>query len=472
MPVSEIPISKGTFKTQNPRSLRNTEFAEDLINLILDQAGTNYDRPTLELLTMLDSIEPIGMYSFDNVVMVVTIDRRIFTVDTVGNVNNITGTSLPGEGRPVFADNGTTVFIAGGEAPLKWTPGGLTALLGGSPPDMTHIVYLDDYLIGNRRNQTERNKVIQFSDNGTTETWTGSNIFSHVADPDELQGLTVSQRELYAVGQRTIEVWQNIGTTPIPFVRAFIWEYGTGAPYSIHSKDNSVFILDQDRRILRFAGREFKRVSEGIEADIATYESVSDCVINSFTWDGSIHIFCLFPSAGKAWSLDLKNDQWTEWRGYDENGFARVRMNCLVYAKPDVFAGDFLTGKVWKFSRTEKTDAGGIFKRVRRFSNRDGGAGVRKRANLLRFNMKRNVASEFEGGVSETNPKFELRWRDDDKPFSEFRNISLGEIGEQKTYAEFRRLGVYRSRQYEFQFSDPSELSITSVETDEEVMVS
>lgn len=472
MPTAEIPINKGTFKTQNPRALRNSEFAEDFINLVLDQAGCNYDRPTLQLLTTLESIEPIGMYYFSNVIIVVTIDRKIYTVDFVGNIANITGVTLPGEGRPTFADNGTTVFIAGGEAPLKWTPGGLTELLGGSPPDMTHIIYLDDYLIGNRRNVTERNKVIQFSDNGTSETWTGSNIFSHVADPDELQGLTVSQRELYAVGEKTIEVWQNIGTSPIPFVRAFIWQYGTRAPYSIHSTDNSVFILDQDRRILRFSGREFNRTSEAIEADLATYDDVDDCVISSYTWDGSIHLFCLFPRAGKAWSLDLKNNQWTEWRGYDEMGFARVRINCLVYANQNVIAGDFLTGKIWKFSRTEKTDAEGVFKRVRKFSYRDSGLAIRKRGNLVRVNMKRNVASAFDGTVSETNPKVEMRWRDDDKPFSEFRTMSLGEIGEQRNYVEFRRTGIYRSRQYEIQCSDPAEFAMTSVETDEEAMSS
>ena len=472
MPISEIPINKGVFKTNNPRGLRNSEYAEDFINLFLDQAGVNYDRPTLQLHAMLESIEPIGMYPFNDVIVTVTIDRRIFTFDANGNVAEVTGVTLPGEGRPTFATDGTTVFIAGGEAPIKWTPGGLTALLGGSPPDMTHIVYLDGYLIGNRRLATENYKVIQFSDNGTTETWTGTNIFSAVADPDPLQGLTVSQRELFAVGTRTIEIWQNIGTSPIPFVRAHVWEYGTPAPYSIHARDNSVFMIDQDRRIMRFSGRDFARISEAIEADLATYDTVSDCVTSSFTWDGSIHVLFLFPNSGKGWSIDLKNNEWSEWRGYDDNGFARVRINCIAYATPNVFAGDFLTGKVWRFSSTVKTDAEGVFKRLRRFSFRDGGGAIRKRADLVRVNVKRNVASSFSGETSETNPTIELGWKDDDKPPTDFRQASLGEIGEQRNYVEFRRNGIYRSRQYVLQFSDPSPLSLVSVETDETVMTS
>lgn len=475
MPAQEIPISKGVFKAQNGRSIRNNEYAESLVNLMIDEAGGNFDRPTLESFATLSSTDIIGTYYFGNYIVCVTLDRKVYTVNLSGSViTDITGATLSGSSRPVFSNDGSSLYIAGGGTPLRWQgEGTTTALLTGSPPDMTHIVYLDGYLIGNRQISSENNKVIQFSEFEAPTTWSGTNIFSAVADPDPVSGLAVSQRELYVVGRQTTEVWQNIGTFPVPFGRAFVWQYGTPAPYSIHTADNSVFFIDQDHRIIRLVGREAVRLSQPIENELFSYETITDCFTSSFTWKGSIHVLFVFPTAQRAWSVDLKNLQWTEWRGYS-NGLSRVRIDSVFYLESngEVFAGDYQTGTVWKFSDTLKTDAGGIFVRQRTFSNRDLGLSVRKQSNYLKVNMNRNVAPNYAGTISETNPTLELRWKDDDKGWSEWRRNPLGVRGTGKFYSDFRRLGIYRTRQYELRMSDPAECSIVSIETDEEVMVS
>lgn len=169
--------------------------------------------------------------------------------------------------------------------------------------------------------------------------------------------------------------------------------------------------------------------------------------------------------------MDLKNNQWTEWRGF-KNGWVRPRINAgyHVSSQESTYAGDFDTGKIWKYSETNKTDAGGIFKRQRTFSYRDGGAKIRKQAYRLRVNLERDIASGYEGEESVTNPTLEIRWKDDGKGWSEFRQVKLGEKGIEKDYVEINRLGIYRNRQYEIQFSDPSPLSIVSIETEEEVL--
>ena len=473
--ITPIPIDKGVFKAQNPKALRNSPFSENLINLFVDEAGGNVDRPTLQLFATLASIKPIGMRWFSGVLVVVTSDRLIYSIDASGNMENITGDNLYGTGRPTFATDGTKLYIAGGSAPLKWAgPGNLTALLGGSPPNMTHIVYLDGYLIGNRRLDSENNKVTQFADFEATETWTGTNFFSNNASPDEGQGIATSQRDLYCIGEETTEIWQNVGTSPIPFSRAYTYEYGTHAPYSIISEDNSVFFLNQHNQILRFLGRAPTRISEAIEQEIGTYSKVSDCVASSFRWKGTIHVLFCFPTEEKAWSIDLKNNQWTEWKGYDNDGYSRVRINALWQSIESdvVYAGDYNTGKVFTFSDTEKTDAGGIFKRQRTFAHFDGGSGVRKRSDIMRVKLNRDVASAYSGTTSQTNPTLELRWKDAGAPWSEYRRSSLGQKGELKEHVEFRRLGIYRSRQYELQISDPAALSIASVETDDTVLSS
>ena len=475
MPINPIPINKGVFKTQNQRNVRNTEFADNLINMFIDNAGGNYDRPTLDLYKTLGSGEPLGMYPFFGGLAVVTFDRNIYFIDSLGGVTNITGVSLPGSNRPRFADDGDSLYITGGEEPIQWGGvGNLTALIPGAPPNATHCVYLDGFLILNRRLEAENNKVIQWSGFEDTTSWPGINIFSAVSDPDEVEGLTSSQRELYVVGQDTCEIWQNVGTSPVPFSRSHIWQYGTRAPNSILSVDNSVIFLDQDKRFLRFSGRQFSRISEAIEEELSKYSTVDDCITSSFTWNGALYMLALFPTAGKAWSINLNDGQWSEWRGFKNGQWQRPRINCAVYDQTTntSYAGDYSTGRIFQFSETTATDAGNTFVRSRSFSQRDLGGSVRKIANFVRINMRRDVANSYTGTIPETDPSFELRWKDDGKDWSKWRTIPIGKKGELRHYVEFHRLGIYRTRQYEWRISDPAKLNITSVETDEEVMAS
>lgn len=471
--ITEIPINQGVYKSQNQNSVKNTAYAEDLINIFIGVAGNNYDRPTLDLLTTLDSIEPIGIYYFDSVFVVVTLDRNIYTVSTTGTITNITSTQLPGEDRPVFTNNGNMLIIAGGEDPIKWEgQGNVTELLGGSPPFFGSVVYLDGFILGNRLDEAEGNKVIEFSTFDDPEEWTGT-FFTCNAAPDPIQGLAVAQRELFAIGEVTTEIWQNIGADPVPFARSFVFQYGTRAKNSILSADNSVFFIDQDSRFIRISGRELVRLSESVEEEWARYETIDDAITYSFTWKGSLHIIVYFPSVEKLWSIDLRNSQWTEWRGYSSD-WVRTRFNCCYYSSEVemTLAGDFSTGKLWVFSEDEKTDAQGVFVRERVFCQRDGGASVKKMASFIRINMKRNVASAYEGTTDQINPTLEIKWKDDGKFWSNWRRISLGLKGEIKNYIETYRLGIFRTRQYCYRFSDPSELNITSIETDEEVMTS
>lgn len=466
-----IDISKGVFKTQDRRSLRNSPYADELINMFIGRSGENYDRPTLSSFTTLSSSDIIGAYYFTPFIVCVTQDRKIYTVnlDVSNTVTDVTSTSLPGSGRPVFTDDGTNVYIAGGAAPIKWEGlGTTTSLLGGSPPDMTHILYSDGYLIG----MGADGQSVRFSNYQTPETWSALNVFSAVGDPDDIKGGAVSQREIYLVGEKTTELWQNVGAYPVPFARAYVYQYGTNAPYSVHSVDGSIFFLERSKRVIRIIGRQIERVSDGIEGELSSYTNVEDCWSTSFGWDGSIHVVFVFPTEEKAWSIDLKNGDWTEWRGYD-NGLDRVRINSIAYAEDrnKVYAGDFFSSNLWQFSDTEKTDAGDIFVRRRTFSHVDQGTSNRKRAKWLRINMKRNVASAYEGADELSNPVIELRWKDDNKLWSDWKKVNLGLKGTQEYYAYFRNLGIYRTRQYQLQMTDPAECNIISIETEEDLML-
>jgi hypothetical protein len=471
MSFVKIPMNQGVLKTKDPESLRNVPYAQDLINMFIGSTGDNYDRPTLELYTTLPSNEPIGIYYFQSLLVVVTSDRKIYSIDADKNIVDVTGDALPGTARPVFTDNREELIIAGGGKPIKWLGDGTTTEIIDDAPSTTHLSFLDGFLLTNRRLDSEHNKVIQFSEFEDIDSWILTSIFSAVGDPDEIQGHVVNQREAYIIGEKTTEIWQNVGAFPVPFARAHVWQYGTCAKYSIIVADNSVIFIDQDRRIMRIAGREIVRISEGIEEDLFRYETVSDCVTSQFSWNGSTHVLFIFPTERKAWSIDLRNNQWTEWRGFSID-WDRPRINCSFYVQEtrECFAGDFATGKIWKFSDTIKTDADNIFKRSRKFSHIDQGTYSKKQVRVLRINMKRDIATTYTEGLTSTDPTLEIRWKDDGKFWTNWRQISLGQIGQLKRFVEIFRLGQYRSRQYEIQFSDPVELNISDIETDEEVL--
>lgn len=472
--IAQIEISKGVYKTPYERALRNSPFAVNLVNTLIGPAGENIDRPSLASFGSLSSDEIIGLHMFNSLIIAVTSDRKVWSTNSTGLTTDITSVSLPGEDRAQFIDDGTSVYIAGGATPLVWTPGSTTALLTGSPPETTHLSFLDGYLIANRRSVAEKNKVMQFAAFEAPTSWSGINIFSANAEPDEIMGHTVCQRELYVVGEKTTEVWQNVGTYPVPFLRAFVFNFGTQSPYSILSHENLVFFLDSQRRVIQIAGRTPTYLSEAIDQELSTYGTVDDCFSSVFSWNGSTHILFTFPTEGKAWSIDLRNQQWSEWRGYGTNGWESPKIGALVYDSVEKrgYVGDPETGSIWKLQDDVKTDAGGAFKRMRTFSYYDGGASVRKKCNFLRFNVKRGVATAHSGTTSQTNPTMELRWRNEDGNWSDYRRADLGAIGTTKGYYTFRRLGQYRTRQYEYQLSDPSEVTVIGAESDDEVLTS
>ena len=464
MPFESLPIDKGTFRVRRPESLVNSPFAEVLENLFIDRSGSNIDRPALANVLTLESNNIVGMTYFGGVHVVVTSDRKQYAVDSNFSVSNITGTLLPGSRRPVFANDGSNLYIAGGAAPLSWAGGNsVSALVSGSPPNCSHIIWTDGILLVNRLVQSEGYKVVQFSEVDDPATWTGTNIFSNVGNPDPTVSLKVANRDVYCIGSETTEIWQNIGAVPVPFVRAYMWNYGTLAPYSAVVADNSLFFVSQYRKIVRFVDRQPVFISDPIDVELRSYGSVSDCIAYQFSHGGTIHVLFLFPSAGRAWSIDLSNQNWTEWTDFS----GRVRINALSEGANEILCGDFEKGKIYNLSSDNKTDAGSPFVRRRRFSYRDSGGSIKKNAIRMRVTLNRSGALQYD-----VDPMVELRWKDAGKGWSRPRQASMGERGTEQKYVEFRRLSSYRLRQYEIRMTDPVEFAMSKVEVEEEAMSS
>jgi len=71
----------------------------------------------------------------------------------------------------------------------------------------------------------------------------------------------------------------------------------------------------------------------------------------------------------------------------------------------------------------------------------------------------------------ESSPVLMLRWRDDgSKTWGNTHELDLGETGEYEFYVSLRRLGMYRSRQYELSVTDDVPVVIADAEELVEVL--
>jgi hypothetical protein len=471
--LQPIDISKGVFLSVNAIELPQAGFASDYRNLLKNDAGSDVDRPALSEFATIGANPIEGLFYFKPASKLVAVTfnlggggRRVWSIDSSAVVTNITGSTLDGTSRPVFASDGTYLAIAGGDAPLQWNGSGTTTALAGSPEECTHISYLDGYWINHLLNDQE------FRWAGPTSaaraTWNSSNFFQAEGLPDNIKAQYVLFRELYAFGEETTEIYQNFGTTSTPFQRTFFLERGIAAPYSVVEADNTLYWLDNRRNIVRMEGRTPIIKSDAIATEIKAMTTVSDCFASRIDIGNHFLIIFTFPTEEKSYCFDYKRGEWGIWDGYVAGVSDRLDINSYCYV-PDWnkhLVGSAINGKIYELSFSNKTDNGNVLRR-KRVVNYDHGTNNRKRSNYYLFHLKRNVAT-----TSVTNPVISVRVNDDNKGWSEPQLIELGALGTESTALRVRLGGIYRRRELEIEMTDAAEFVLSKIEEETEGLAS
>lgn len=468
MPLLPIPINKGVYQNADDIEVSGTDYAYELRNLLLNESGSNVDRPGLSQFARIGNFGIIGMAFFRDKLFVVTSERKMWSISSVGAVTDVTGTGLEGTERPVFDNDGTYLAIAGGGTPRRWSGTGNSELMPGSPEHSTHIAYIDGYWINFLLDDQELRLAGPTS--ATRETWNSSDFFQAEGLPDSVVAIRALQRQLFIFGSSSIEVFQNFGDTSTPFQRAsggFI-DRGTVAPYSVVSAENTLWFLDSKRNFVLLDGINPISVSSPYDRAIQGFTTVSDCWGTRIEIGGHYLIAWTFPSEERTFVFDTKGKHWSEWDGFT-NESSRMRLNC--YAKAESwqkhFVGDPTTGIIYELSLSHKADGAHPLRRLRQTGYYDHGTGVRKRSNYYNLHVKRGV-----GTLGGTDPKLLVRVNDDNKGWSNYREVCLGFPGCQNGPIQVRIGGVYRKRKLEFFMTDPAELRIVKLEEDVDLMVS
>ena len=178
------------------------------------------------------------------------------------------------------------------------------------------------------------------------------------AMPDDLVSIESNNTQFVLFGEKSGEMWDNIGGSGFPFQRNpnGFFETGCGAPWSTVSVDNTIYWIDPERLARRLEGNIARRVShEGVEQKWQDYETIADAKAFSYVYDGHTFVVFTFPSAGATWVYDINTQEWHERQSYGHDHWrAAWALNC--YDK--TLIGDTQSGSIGRLDASSHTEWG------------------------------------------------------------------------------------------------------------------
>jgi hypothetical protein len=339
------------------------------------------------------------------------------------------------------------------------------AFTGGSTVDV-----VDNYFIYNRPHTQQ----YASSDLLSPITY-GLAFASKFTGPDDLVSLIVDHGQIYLLGEKTSEVWADIGTFPFPFQRipGASSQHGIAAEFSMARFGNSfVYVSRNDRGqavIVQMNGYFPQRISTHAVENTLVNQDISDAVAYTYQLEGHECYVVSFPSLDLTWVYDGATQMWHKWLWCDnQNNYKRHRSNCSALFQGSVLVGDWENGQIYRLDPNNYTDNGQHIRRMRRCPH-------------LVTDFQRQYFDElqiqFQPGVGlqgiETfplgdndigiNPQAMLRWSNDGgSTWSNEHWAGIGKVGKYQNRIIWRRLGQARDRIYEVVVTDPVKAVIIS----------
>jgi len=333
-----------------------------------------YPTPGLRLLGTLPKGGVRGIKQATTGGIYVVGGNSVYLVDPTAWTGTELGTITAGRPYPVsMADNGNTLMIVDGTA-SGWTVDlashafgtiSSTAFYGADRVD-----FLDTYFLFNKPNTPQF-----YSSDSLATTFDPLWFANKESFSDLLTTLIVARREIWLLGERTTEVWSNVGAPDFPFqeVPSVFVDHGCSAKYSAATYDDTVYWLSYDRAgnnvVLSGAGYQTKRISTyAIETTLTRYGRTDDAIGFVYSLGGHVCYVLTFPTADHTWVYDITTGQWHEWLWVDNDGVEhRHRANCAYAVNGMVVVGDWQNGNLYAVENTALTDNGQPIKRQRSY---------------------------------------------------------------------------------------------------------
>lgn len=471
MPTVKIPIFAPVQKGVDGIELADENFS--LFDGYRTLTGGTTKRPGSKTLFTASAALGVGVdgifyWAEKDVVMLVG-GGDIYQLTYISNtpvVTKLTATPLLNQGAPVsMTVDGTNFYCCNG-VKIVYTPvSGVPAYIADpdAPTTATQIAFLDGYILA--IDSTNR---FYWSDVNAGTSWNALSFATAAGSPDLLNAIKVYNREIYLFGQRSIEIWENDGTTPFARVPGGFIQSGCSAPNAVIEDENSLYWLDENRRLVRFAGKSVERLSTKFDRELQGLSRVSDAIAQKIQIDGYVFFVFSFPFDDRTLVYNQTVDDWGEWGKWNLTDAKYERWVGSAYCYAERW-GLHLIGrrdvlKAAELGRKYADDDGDMIRLARLTGHIDNGTSKVKQCNEVRFRAKRGQ------GLVGATPKLMLRYKIDNRTWSNIKEFSLGDIGEYDFVLTDVRRNQYKTKQYEFTATDAVDIVFSNAEEDVEVL--
>lgn len=412
--------------------------------------------------------------------------KALYSVDSLGNGTNLG--AISGSGRVSMATNTTVtgktiicIVVPGKTAYVYDSSLGTVAEI--TDPDFIvsdTVVFKDGYFFfstssGLQIIQSSLNDPMTFDalDTGTAEI-----------DPDLIVGLMVNHNEMFVMGERTGELFQNVGGTGFVLQRipgANI-QKGLHAKHGLAAFDNTfVFIGGGENELpaiwkVTSSSSAVKISTSAIDAAIQKYtkSEIEDCFAMTWAVKGSFFVSFTFSSnriANRTFVYDATSSTynqrsiWFELQSGITNNRWRVESIVMAYGK--LLTGDYTTNKIGYLDDSVFTEYGETIRREvtgQPFSQ------------LTTSQAWDSLEIFMESGVGLTSgqgsePVIRMSFSNNlGRSFGSEFSRSFGKIGEYNRRTVWRRQGrIPISRVIRFVCSDPVRFNVLGLVVNDEV---
>jgi len=356
------------------------------------------------------------------------------------------------------AENGQQLIIVDGTNGYIWDSGASTFTVIADvdfPDTSTHVAFFDGYFIVNNPAVTGR-FAKSASYDGTD--WDVLDIATAERSPDKLLGLIVSNRQLWLLGEDTAEKWYNSGAADFHFEpdQSGLSEWGTIAPYSLVEVSGMTLWLSNNEEgdgliVATNGGTPQVISSPEIASEISKMSVISDCYSYSYQYQQHAFVVFTFPTAKKTLFYDILTQEWGTWAS---KGIGYHRSSCHSFVFGKHLVGDPEAGNLYYFDWDNFTDNGDQIIR-KRISPKIHAEDKALKHEGVWIDMKEGV-----GNDDIEDPKVNMRFRDNNGAWSNYKSRPVGKVGERGKKVVFRRLGRSYDREYEIMVSEPYEAVI------------
>lgn len=342
-----------------------TEKKTDLLGPGDRQVTALYPCPGTTMMTQLATLGPVrgmGVLPGGNTLLAVC-GTALYSI-TLSYVATQVGALLTSTGPVSITNNGTSAYLCDGSNRYYYTWGTSTFAIvaDGAFTGANTVDIIDNYIVYNNPNSN------QWGCTNVGSVVSGAlNFASMLVAPGYCIGLICDHRNVFILGEKNSEVWNDVGSSPFPFaiVPGTSMQHGLAARGTVARLGESFAFLAQDDRgqavVVKMEGYSPARIStHAVEQAMSRYAIISDAIAYTYQQAGHEFYMLTFPTADVTWCYDLSTQLWHKRAWRDQNNvYHRHRGNCAAVFGGQVVIGDYANGRIYKFDQSIYTDATG-----------------------------------------------------------------------------------------------------------------